>query len=72
MWCKAAAVAVHSRRSVHQEVSLMRNFQTPFTREGNRSTSFRIVPKSETLRGCVQIGTLQIELLRSKIGTTKK
>ena len=45
--------------------------KAPYTREGNRSTSFRIAPKSGTLKGCVQTGALQIEPFRSKNGTTK-
>ena len=30
----------------------------PFTQERNRSTSFSLVPKSGTPKGCVQTGTL--------------
>ena len=40
--------------------------KAPFTREHNRSTSFSIVLKIGTLKGCVQTGTLQIEPFRSK------
>ena len=46
--------------------STFRITKSPFTRESNRSTSFRIVPKSGTLKGCVQTGTLKIEPFRSK------
>ena len=38
----------------------------PVHTERNHSTSFRIVPKSGTLNGCVHTGTLQIELFCSK------
>ena len=34
--------------------------------ERNRSTLFRVGPKSGTLKGCVQTGTLQTEQFRSK------
>ena len=39
--------------------------KTPFTREGNRSTSFRIFPKSGALNGCVYAEIRRIEPLRS-------
>ena len=41
-------------------------YKASLTRERNRSTSFHIVPKSETLKGCVQTETLHIEPFRSK------
>ena len=37
----------------------------PFTRERDRSTSFRIAPKSGTLKGCVHT-TLEVEPFRCK------
>ena len=40
--------------------------KAPFTRGRTRSTSFNIVSKSGTLKGCVQTGTLQMEPFRSK------
>ena len=40
--------------------------RAPFTRERNRSVSYRSVPKSGTLRGCVHTGRLEITSFRSK------
>ena len=45
--------------------------KAPFRRERNRPISFRIVPKSGTLKGSVQTVPLQIELIRSKNGSTR-
>ena len=45
----------HNTLNYNGQISANTKAMAPLTRERNRSTSFHIVPKSGTLKGCVQI-----------------
>ena len=45
--------------------------KAPFTRKRNRSTSFRIVPKSGRMKGCVQTGTAPFQKQNRSVPKTE-